>query len=204
MQPMKQTRNLKPFPPPVHRSGELKTRYQEELNPFSNGVGAGDSRLSASSAFSVWSRLWQTTPSGISDQHGLHLCHCRRWPQHHDRIYGAALAGTRGLFRCRRLHGRAPCRQGGFSIFHALPVAGIAAFLVGAVFAIPSLRLKPIYLPMATLAGQFMVEYILRHWVSLTGGSAGLTVPEARSSGAGESFALFYIYRRFSCFWCYG
>jgi branched-chain amino acid transport system permease protein len=47
------------------------------------------------------------------------------------------------------------------------------------VFGIPSVRLKHLYLTIATLAGQFIIEYLLVHWESLTGGAEGIILPEA-------------------------
>ncbi|HPC47628.1 MAG TPA: branched-chain amino acid ABC transporter permease [Deltaproteobacteria bacterium] len=61
----------------------------------------------------------------------------------------------------------------------ALPAAGLITALVGMVFGIPSGRLKGLYLTIATLAGQFIIEYILVHWDSLTQGSMGILLPQA-------------------------
>jgi branched-chain amino acid transport system permease protein len=61
----------------------------------------------------------------------------------------------------------------------AIPLAGCAAALVGMVFGIPSLRLKGLYLAMATLAAHFIVEFGASHWESMTGGVNGISVPAA-------------------------
>ena len=58
-----------------------------------------------------------------------------------------------------------------------IPVAGITAALAGMVFGVPSLRLKGLYLAMATLAAHFIVEFAVTHWDSVTGGVAGTSVP---------------------------
>jgi len=58
-----------------------------------------------------------------------------------------------------------------------VPLAGIITALVGMVFGIPSGRLKGLYLTIATLAGQFIIEYGLIHWESLTKGTMGITLP---------------------------
>jgi branched-chain amino acid transport system permease protein len=58
-----------------------------------------------------------------------------------------------------------------------VPAAGIITALVGMVFGIPSGRLKGLYLTIATLAGQFIIEYVLVHWESLTKGTMGITLP---------------------------
>jgi branched-chain amino acid transport system permease protein len=59
----------------------------------------------------------------------------------------------------------------------AVPLAGIITALVGMIFGIPSGRLKGLYLTIATLAGQFIIEYVLIHWESLTKGTMGITLP---------------------------
>lgn len=64
-----------------------------------------------------------------------------------------------------------------------LPAAGIITALVGMIFGIPSGRLKGLYLTIATLAGQFIIEYVLIHWESLTKGTMGITLPAATLFG---------------------
>ena len=66
--------------------------------------------------------------------------------------------------------------KAGLSFWVALPLAGIVAALVGMVFGIPSLRLKGLYLAIATMAAQFIIEYAMRNWTALTGGSTGMVV----------------------------
>ena len=58
-----------------------------------------------------------------------------------------------------------------------IPLAGVLAALAGMVFGIPSLRLKGLYLAMATLAAHFIVEFTVTHWDSVTGGVNGTSVP---------------------------
>lgn len=59
----------------------------------------------------------------------------------------------------------------------ALPLAGLITALIGMVFGLPSSRLKGLYLTIATLAGQFIIEYTLIHWESVTMGTMGITLP---------------------------
>src|SRR5215475_7444472 len=59
----------------------------------------------------------------------------------------------------------------------ALPGAGAVTALVGLVFGLPSLRLKELYLAMATLAAHFIIEFAAIHWTALAGGVFGMTVP---------------------------
>jgi branched-chain amino acid transport system permease protein len=64
-------------------------------------------------------------------------------------------------------------------MFFCIPAAGLTTALVGMIFGIPSGRLKGLYLTIATLAGQFIIEYLLVHWESLTMGTMGIILPPA-------------------------
>ena len=76
------------------------------------------------------------------------------------------------------------------------PLAMVAAALlsagVGVVVAMPALRVKGIYLGIATLAFGFIVEEVFARWESVTGGNAGLHVKSPRlfglDFGSGEAF----------------
>lgn len=68
----------------------------------------------------------------------------------------------------------------GLDFYLAIPAAGIITALVGMIFGIPSGRLKGLYLTIATLAGQFIIEYVLVHWDSMTKGTMGITIPPAK------------------------
>lgn len=50
---------------------------------------------------------------------------------------------------------------------------GLVAAGVGAVFGIPSLRIKGFYLAVSTLAAQFVIEWVLTHWKWVSGGVFG-------------------------------
>ncbi len=58
----------------------------------------------------------------------------------------------------------------------ALPLAGVVAAVVGMFFGVPSLRLRGLYLAMATIAAQFIIEFVIRRWSGLTGGVNGMQV----------------------------
>jgi branched-chain amino acid transport system permease protein len=45
--------------------------------------------------------------------------------------------------------------------------------------AVPSLRIKGLYLAVATLAMQFLLVYVFREWEPVTGGVRGVNVPPA-------------------------
>ena len=61
-----------------------------------------------------------------------------------------------------------------FPFLIALPVTSLITFLFGVVVGLPSLRIKGLYLAIATLAFQFLTEYALIH---ATGGIGSTTVP---------------------------
>ena len=65
----------------------------------------------------------------------------------------------------------------GVGFYLAIPAAGVITALVGMIFGIPSGRLKGLYLTIATLAGQFIIEYVLVHWDSMTQGTMGISLP---------------------------
>src|SRR6266849_5320867 len=60
----------------------------------------------------------------------------------------------------------------------ALPAGGLMAALVGAVVGIPSLRIKGLYLAIATLAAQLIIEWTINHVTWISGGvAASIQVP---------------------------
>jgi branched-chain amino acid transport system permease protein len=69
--------------------------------------------------------------------------------------------------------------KAGVPFIFALPAAGAMAALVGMVFGIPSLRLRGLYLAIATIAAQFIIEFVIRRWDRLTGGVEGMYVDPA-------------------------
>lgn len=71
----------------------------------------------------------------------------------------------------------------GFPFWLSVPGAGLITAMVGMVFGLPSVRLKHLYLTIATLAGQFIIEYGLVNWESLTGGPEGIILPQANLFG---------------------
>jgi len=71
----------------------------------------------------------------------------------------------------------------GVPFIAALLLGGFSAALAGMVFGVPSLRLKGIYLAIATLAAQLILEFVFLHWESATGGSRGLIVEAPKILG---------------------
>lgn len=65
----------------------------------------------------------------------------------------------------------------GLPFWVALPIAGFFAAFIGMIFGIPSLRIKGLYLAIATLAAQVIIDYTIVHWERLTNGITGMYVP---------------------------
>src|SRR5512140_2910599 len=80
-----------------------------------------------------------------------------------------------GAYATAALAGKA-----GVPFYLTIPLSGAVTALVGMVFGVPSLRLKGLYLAMATLAAHFIIEFTASHWDSMTGGVNGTSVPAAR------------------------
>jgi branched-chain amino acid transport system permease protein len=83
----------------------------------------------------------------------------------------AAFNGV-GAFAC----GVAATRWG-LPFWLAIPFGGLVAAAAGIVVGLPSLRIKGLYLAIATLAAQFIFLFIVQHWESVTGGDRGLQMP---------------------------
>lgn len=71
----------------------------------------------------------------------------------------------------------------GWPFLTAIIGAASLTALVGAIVAIPAMRMTGIYLAIATLAFAVIVEQVLTHWQSVTGGYRGLLVPDANLFG---------------------
>ncbi|MBM3118790.1 MAG: branched-chain amino acid ABC transporter permease [Chloroflexi bacterium] len=84
--------------------------------------------------------------------------------------------------------------QTGLSFWIAVPIAGIAAGLVGLLVGFTSIRLKGFYLIISTLAAQFIIMYIIIHWTSLTGGSFGMSAPAPKLGRIGFAAPQSYFY----------
>ena len=64
------------------------------------------------------------------------------------------------------------------------PAGGLMAALIGIIVGIPSLRVKGLYLAIATLAAQFIIEWILNHTPAISGGvQASIEMPRPEIFG---------------------
>jgi len=87
-----------------------------------------------------------------------------------------------------------------FPFVVAVPVAGLVTAAVGIVFGLPSARLKHLYLLIATLAGQFIIEYVFVQWEGLTGGAEGIVVTGATLFGIDLGNDRTFYFVIFACF----
>ncbi|MBW1798902.1 MAG: branched-chain amino acid ABC transporter permease, partial [Deltaproteobacteria bacterium] len=78
----------------------------------------------------------------------------------------------------------------GFSFWLSIPFAGLVAAFAGMIIGIPSLRVKGLYLCIATLAAQFIFEFVFIHWESMTKGITGINIP---TPSIGGWITLFFV-----------
>jgi branched-chain amino acid transport system permease protein len=71
----------------------------------------------------------------------------------------------------------------GLPFWLAIPLAGVTAAVIGVGFGLPSLRIRGLYLVIATLAAQFILNFVFVHWQKVTNGDVGLTVQPANVFG---------------------
>ena len=87
------------------------------------------------------------------------------------------------------------CAARGWPFPLSMALAAALAAAVGVVVGLPALRVKGIYLAIATLAMGIIVEEILARWDSVTGGNAGVSVKSLQFPGLdlANSTAFFYV-----------
>ncbi|MBU3650202.1 MAG: branched-chain amino acid ABC transporter permease [Limnohabitans sp.] len=111
-------------------------------------------------------------------------------------IYGVVglglmlLAGFTGLFSIGHAafmgvgaYTAAVLAHGGHSFLWTVVLSMGLSAIVGAVVGLPALRVKGIYLGIATLSFGFIVEEVMARWESVTGGNAGKHVPSLQVFG---------------------
>jgi len=64
----------------------------------------------------------------------------------------------------------------GLPFYLTLPLAGVMAAIIGVGFGLPSLRIRGLYLVIATLAAQFILHFVFVEWEALTRGDIGYIV----------------------------
>ncbi|MCJ7773833.1 MAG: branched-chain amino acid ABC transporter permease [Desulfobacterales bacterium] len=74
-------------------------------------------------------------------------------------------------------------------------VAGLVASMFGIIVGFPSLRIKGFYLMVATLAFQFVIDYVIMHWDSVTRGARGIEMPKPFIFGISlETHTDFFVF----------
>jgi len=113
---------------------------------------------------------------------------------------GIAAIGAIGLNILVGFTGQISLGQGGFLAVGAYASALLAAragvpfpldvacavlmtAVAGTMFGLPALRLKGLYLAIATLASQQIILWVVTHWDAVTGGTSALVVPPAQLFG---------------------
>jgi len=64
-----------------------------------------------------------------------------------------------------------------------LIAGGLVAGLAGMVVGVPSLRVKGLYLAIATIAASVILHFVFANWTAVTGGVSGLSMPPATVFG---------------------
>ncbi len=85
----------------------------------------------------------------------------------------------------------------GLPFWVTLPAAGFMAAAIGAIVGVPSLRIKGLYLAIATLAAQLIIEWTINHVPWISGGSqASIEVPRPTLFGfvLKEHRELYYLF----------
>ena len=77
-----------------------------------------------------------------------------------------------------------------------LLAGGFVAMLGGLVVGLPSLRVKGLYLAIATIAASVVLHFVFANWHAVTGGHAGITLVPAEILGLSfdTSFRLYWLF----------
>jgi branched-chain amino acid transport system permease protein len=73
--------------------------------------------------------------------------------------------------------------RAGFPFPLDMACAVLATAAIGTLFGLPALRLKGLYLAIATLASQQIIIWVVTHWDAVTGGTSALVVPPTELLG---------------------
>ncbi len=76
----------------------------------------------------------------------------------------------------------------GLPFYLAIPAAALVTAVFGLLFGLPSLRLKGLYLAIATLAAHFITTYVIIHWEEHDRGSLGPSGSDAYPLRPGAGF----------------
>lgn len=84
-------------------------------------------------------------------------------------------------------------RETGVPSLLNLLLGGLVAAAVGILVGLPSLRVKGLYLAIATIAASFILHFVFVHWESVTNGNTGINVEPATVFGI-ELVTTFELY----------
>lgn len=92
-------------------------------------------------------------------------------------------------------------QRAGIPFLLSLLLGSLLTTVIGALAALPALRLKSLYLAIATLGFGVVLQKILFEWRALTGGGAGLELAPARIGPLtlSSSAAMYYLVLAFAC-----
>ncbi len=90
---------------------------------------------------------------------------------------GQISLGHAGFFAIGAYASALSAQRLGLPFWLAIPIAGIVATAIGALVALPALRLKNLYLAIATLGFGIVTQKMIFEWRTMTGGGGGLQVP---------------------------
>lgn len=83
----------------------------------------------------------------------------------------------------------------GLSLVLTLPLAGLVTAAVGVIVGLPSLRVKGLYLAIATLAASVILHFVFVHWEAVTAGNRGLNLNSATLLGIelDTDFRMYFV-----------
>lgn len=87
-----------------------------------------------------------------------------------------------------------------------LVAAGLVTAAIGVLVGIPSLRVKGLYLAIATIAASFVLHFLFQNWTAVTGGTRGVNIPPARIFGIEliRPFDLYFVIVPLTCLFVLG
>lgn len=181
------------------RCGDFKTSYEDDMRIFDSGLarlGLGCLLLALLAVPMVASSYWMDVANriGIAVIGAVGLNILTGFTGQIS--LGNAAFMAVGAYSTAYLSGRLA-----LPLMVAIPLAGLLAAVAGMIFGVPSLRLKGLYLAMATLAAHFIVEFVVTHWNGVTGGVNGVSVTPAALFGLAldSDFKLFYLILPVTC-----
>jgi branched-chain amino acid transport system permease protein len=90
---------------------------------------------------------------------------------------GQTSLGHAGFFAIGAYASAVFAQRWGVPFWLAIPLAGAVATVIGALIALPALRLKDLYLAIATLGFGIVTQKVIFEWRTVTGGGGGMQVP---------------------------